>query len=103
MAIPVAYQTRLGMFVYPHMNPQRVGVVVEVHDMGDYPPRTSNVHGHVVGSSPGKRPDDVTIKYLDGTTERRSTLGLKDFRSLIEDHERKLATHHKTLANLEAL
>ena len=99
MAIPVAYQTRLGMFVYPHMNPMRAGVVVKIHGMGNYPPCESGPYRGVVS----ERPDDVTIKYLDGTTERRSTLGLKDFRSLIEDHERKLATHHKTLAKLEAL
>jgi hypothetical protein len=99
MAIPVAYQTKIGMFVYPHMNPMRAGIVVAVHEMGNYPPCDSGPYKGFIS----ERPAEVTIKYLDGTAERRSTLGLKDFRSLIADHERKLATHHKTLAKLEAL
>lgn len=45
----------------------------------------------------------LTVKWLDGTTEIVSKRGLNDFDSLIEDHKKKLNTHLRTLAKLQAM
>jgi len=90
---------KTGDFVYRAYTPARVGVVTEVHDMGHWPP-SKNLMGSV---SAVKKADEVTIKFLKGDIQRVSVLGLSNFLTLIEDHERKLANHKKTLVKLEAL
>lgn len=91
---------KIGDFVYVHYTPQRVGVVLEVHDMGSY---GVIAVGPYKGEDAGPKPSDVTIKFLKGDVVRMSSLGLASFTKLIEDHRRKLRTHEATLKKLEAL
>lgn len=74
----------IGQFVYRCGRPLRAGIVREL-----------------VASN--KYFDDVRVQWIDGTFEVITTAWLKDFGRLIEDHQRKLATHTKTLAKLVKL
>ena len=87
------YDVKVGDFVYLHYTPAVAGVVLAVHDMGNY-------DGKHVG---GPRPKDITVKFLKGETKRLSTLGVSDYRALIADHRRKLSTHEARLKKLEEL
>jgi hypothetical protein len=76
----------VGQLVYKSFSPVQAGKIVEI------------VRSEVYGSF------EVRVKWIgDGSESVVSTRGLRDFRKLIEDHERKLETHRKMLERLEEL
>lgn len=72
----------IGRRVYRSHNPLNAGIIL------------NEVEGE---------PGYFNVKWLDGTTQIASCLSLKDFDSLIRDHEKKLLTHRKTLAKLHQM
>ncbi len=84
----------VGDLVYKSYTPQKAGKVIRT------------IEGQMRTAMNGRtwrEPDKVEIKWLNGTTSIVSVLGLRDFRDLIADHEKKLDTHRRTLGKLEAL
>jgi hypothetical protein len=75
-----------GTKVYPHCRPLKAGVVVKVY------PATAV-----------SKAESVDVKWLDGSHEHLSELGLKRFDQLLEDTERKFRTHSKTNERLNEL
>ncbi len=69
--------TLVGAFVYPHSQPLKAGKIVAVVGNGR-----------------------VKARWLDGSETEVSTLGLKDFMSLLEDARKKIKTHEATLEKL---
>lgn len=45
----------------------------------------------------------VLVQYLDGSTETRSVLGLRDFRALVDEHQRKYKKFSALIPTLEKL
>jgi hypothetical protein len=76
-----------GTRVYQAYAPQRAGVVLE--DLGPAGPCGYFRH--------------LRIRWLGGETTHHSSGHLNDFDALIADHQKKLATHLKTLEKLKAL
>lgn len=83
----------VGQLVYLHYTPRRAGKVIAVHAK----------QGVGLYENGGLRPDDVSVKWLDGSVSVVCELAVTDFKKLIADHEKKLAAHRATLARLEAL
>lgn len=84
----------IGDFVYKAFRPQTPGKAIEI------------IEGptHVAGTGKiWKEADRVRIKWINGEITIENSLFLKDFRALIADHEKKLATHRSKLAKLESL
>ena len=77
---------KVGDYVYRHCKPQQPGVIRTV-DGKDF-------HRYFIM---------VHVQWLDGQITPETTSGLKDFNALIADHEKKLATHKKTLAKLQEM
>ncbi len=89
-------QPDVGDFVYVAYTPQSPGKVVRIIEGVVRTARDGS--GRQYRDAP-----TAEIKWLKGGTTIISVLGLRDFRSLIADHEKKLDTHRKTLSRLESL
>jgi hypothetical protein len=83
-------QPEVGDFVYKAYTPQSAGKVIRI------------IEGQM-RTTTFKEPPGAEIKWINGTTTIENVLSLRDFRSLIADHEKKLETHKKTLSKLEDL
>src|SRR4030042_3019083 len=88
------YELKVGDFVYSAYTPQSPGKVIRI---------TEGVVRTAPSGNTYKEPPTAEIKWLKGKTTIVSVLGLRNFRTLISDHEKKLETHRRTLAKLEAL
>ena len=88
------HRPKVGDFVYLAYTPQSPGKVIRI---------TEGVVRTAPSGNTYKEPPTAEIKWLKGKTTIVSVLGLRNFRTLISDHEKKLETHRRTLAKLEAL
>lgn len=81
---------KVGDFVYKHCRPMNPGIIrsVDGKDFGGY---FICVHVQWLKAKPGQ---EITAE---------TTKGLKDFRMLLADHRKKLATHEVTLMRLRTL
>jgi len=77
--------------------------------VGDYvyKPFAPSMAGKIIGcvKLAGAFPGDcsVTVKWLNGTVTTETSWHLQDFNGLIAEHQKRLATHTKTLERLEKL
>lgn len=80
----------VGTYVYQPFSPQKAGVITEVGE--EVVTRGYHTGWHF-----------ITVKWLNGTETQTDSSRVKCFMSLVEDTERKLATHKKTIAKLDKL
>lgn len=87
-------ELKVGDYVYKAYTPQRAGKVTKITEGMD----KINREGR-----PYKTESMVEVKWVDGKRSIHGILILRCFKSLIEDHEKKLKSHKDMLSRLEKL
>ena len=91
----------LGDLVYPGYAPRQAGKVIAIT------PKPPAVHlaeaARKILQGYAEKYPTLTVQMPNGKTYELDAMRAQDFRALIADHRRKLATHEAMLAKLEAM